>query len=237
MIILYLLLQQKEYKNNLLKSNYILNSSSNFGKQWININAIMKSYPSVSSNHPLRNPVVNILPKILPATVNPKISTTDKTNNFTIKKKSKPIDSGEKRIIDNNIQIAGMVTDISKSNKNFHSVKTVTTDAKVVQMDKLSNEQKNNINLSNISVGNSKISKDTSQNIPGLPQIRKTTPRLAKTRSAQNMKLMAQVLSSKSSANCTTLRSKEKDTTDKNIDEHCTMSKVVSSILLHLKKY
>lgn len=231
MLILYSLLQQKEYKNNWLKS--ILDSSSNFGK-WINVNAIMKSYPSVSSNHPLRNPIVNILPKILPATVNPKISTTDKTNNFTIKKNSKPINnSGEKRIIDNNIQIAGIVTDISKSNKNLDSVKTVATDAKVVQMDKSSNEQKSNINLNNISAENSKISKNTSQNISRLPQIRKTTPRLAKTKSAQNMKLMAQVLSSKSSANCNTLRSKEKDTTDKNIDEHCTMSKVVSSILLY----
>lgn len=234
MIIVYLLLQQKEYKNNLLKSNYILDSSSNFEKQWINMNIIMKSYPSVSSNHPLRNPVVNILPKILPATVNPKISTTDKTNNFTMKKNSKPIDdNGEKRIIDNNIQTVGMVTEISKSNKNLHSIKTVTIDAKVMEMDKLSNEQKNNTKLSNISAESSKISKDTSQNMSGLPQIRKTTPRLAKTRSAQNMKLMAQVLSSKSLANCNTLKSKEKDTTDKNNDEHCTVSKVVSSILLH----
>lgn len=234
MIIVYLLLQQKEYKNNLLKSNYILDSSSNFEKQWINMNAIMKSYPSVSSNHPLRNPVVNILPKILPATVNPKISTTDKTNNVTMKKHSKPIDdNGEKQIIDNNIQTAGMVTEISKSNKNLHSVKTVTVDLKVMQMDKLSNEQKNNTKLTNISVENSKISKDTSPNMSGLPQIRKTTPRLAKTRSAQNMKLMAQVLSSKSLANCNTLKSKEKDTTDKNNDEHRTVSKVVSSILLH----
>ncbi|XP_025269827.1 uncharacterized protein LOC105249161 isoform X1 [Camponotus floridanus] len=216
---------QKEYKNNLLKSNYILDLSSNFEKQWINMNAIMKSYPSVSSNHPLRNPVVNILPKILPATVNPKISTIDKTNNFTMKKNSKPIDdNGEKQIIDNNIQTAG--TEISKSNKNLHSVKTGTVDSKVVQMDKLSNEQKNNTKLNNISVENSKISKDTSQNMSGLPQIRKTTPRLAKTRSAQNMKLMAQVLSSKSLANCNTLKSKEKDTTDKNNDEHCTVSKV-----------
>lgn len=216
-----------------MKSNYILSSSNNFEK-WINMNAIMKSYPSVSSNHPLRNPVVHILPKILPTTINPKIS-TDKTNNCTIKKNSNSIDDNdEKRIIDNNIQTAGerMITEISKSNKNLHSVKTVTIDAKM-KMDKLSNEQQNNTKLNNISAGSSKICKDTSQNMSGSPQIRKTTPRLAKTRSAQNMKLMAQVLSSKSSANCNTIKSKEKDTTDKNIDERCTMSKVVSSILLY----
>lgn len=193
------------------------------------MNAIMKSYPIVSSNHPLRNPVVNILPKILPA--NPKTS-TDKKDSFIMKKNIKlNDDNSEKQVIDNNIQTTGMVARISKLNKNLHSVKTTTADAKVMQMDKLSDE-KNNTKLNNISVGNSKLSKDTSQISSGLPQIRKTTPRLAKTRSAQNMKLMAQVLGSKSSTNCNTLKSKEKDTMDKN-DEHCTVSKVVSSILFH----
>lgn len=196
------------------------------------MNAIMKSYPIVSSNHPLRNPVVNILPKILPATVNPKTSTTDKKDSFTIKKNIKlNDDNGEKRVIDNNIQTTGMVAGISKPNKNLHSVKTTTANAKVMQMDKLPDE-KNNTKLNSISVGNSKLSKDTSQISSGLPQIRKTTPRLAKTRSAQNMKLMAQVLGSKSSTNCNTLKSKEKDTMDKN-DEHCTVSKVVSPIFFH----
>ncbi|XP_070151329.1 uncharacterized protein Mute isoform X1 [Polyergus mexicanus] len=214
---------QKEYKNNSLKNNYIFDSNSN-RKQWINMNAIMKSYPTVSSNHPLRNPVVNILPKILPATVNPKTSITDKKDNYAIKKNTKlNNDNSEKQIIDSNIQTTGMVTGISKPNKNLHSIKTVA--AKMVQMDKLPDEQKNNTKLNNISAGSSKLSKDTSQ-ITGLPHIRKTTPRLAKTRSAQNMKLMAQVLGSKSSTNCNTLKSKEKDTMDKNIDEHCTVSKV-----------
>ncbi|XP_050450458.1 uncharacterized protein LOC126850996 isoform X2 [Cataglyphis hispanica] len=213
---------QREYKNNSLKSNYIFDSNSNLGKQWSNMNAIMKSYPIVSSNHPLRNPVVNILPKILPA--NPKTS-TDKKDSFIMKKNMKlNDDNSEKRVIDNNIQTTGMVAGISKLNKNLHSVKTTTADAKVMQMDKLPDE-KNNTKLNSISVGNSKLPKDTSQISSGLPQIRKTTPRLAKTKSAQNMKLMAQVLGSKSSINCNTLKSKEKDTMDKN-DEHCTVSKV-----------
>lgn len=234
MIITYLLLQQREHKNNLSNNNYIFDSNSNLGKHWIKMNAILKPYPTVSSNHPLRNPVINILPKILPVTVcvNPKVSTTNKTDNSTIKRNSKlNNDSSEKQVIDNSIQTRGMLTGINKPNKNLYSVKTVTADAKVAQMDKLPDEQKNNTKLSGISARSSKVSKDISQILSG-PQIRKTTPRLAKTRSAQNMKLMAQVLGSKSSANCSTLKSKEKDT-DKNTDEHCTVSKVVSSILLH----
>jgi len=77
----------------------------------------------------------------------------------------------------------------------------------------------------------SQVSESLSQISTASP-IRKTTPRLAKTKSAQNMKLMAQALGSKSSSTSSTLKSKEKDNTDKNIDEHCVVSKVVSFNLL-----
>lgn len=73
----------------------------------------------------------------------------------------------------------------------------------------------------------------SSQKSTGLPQIRRPTPRLAKTRSAQNMKLMA--LGSKNSSSCNTLKSKEK-TTDKTADEHSAASKVVSCNFRYIKE-
>lgn len=59
-----------------------------------------------------------------------------------------------------------------------------------------------------------------------LPQLRKTTPRLAKTRSAQNMKLMAQVLGSKGLSSCNALKSKDKHSIDKSSQKPSVLSKV-----------
>lgn len=194
------------------------------------MNVIMKSCPNIPNNHPLRNPVVNMLPKILPATSNPK--TSSKIDNST-KRNFKLDDSGDKKVCDNNIQNTEMhkrKTTVYKAHTNLCSLKANTSDVKSMQTDKLTD--KNNTKLNTVLTRSSKISsKESSQILPELPQIRKTTPRLAKTKSAQNMKLMAQALGSKNSSNCNTLKSKEKDTTDKNIDEHCSASKVVSSIL------
>lgn len=193
--------------------------------------AIMKSYPSIPSNHLLRNPVVNMLPKILPATLNPKASS--KIDNST--KKNCKFDSEDKKIVDNtdhsiqNTETYKRKTAVHKEHTNSCSSKVNTSDVEPIQTD--TSLDKNNIKLNTVLTRSSKMSKESPQISPELPQIRKTTPRLAKTKSAQNMKLMAQALGSKNSLNCSTLKSKEKDAADKNIDEHCSASKVVSSIL------
>ncbi|KAG5313409.1 GON4L protein, partial [Acromyrmex insinuator] len=217
---------QKEHKNDLTKSRYIFDSYSNLSlaKEGINMNAIMKSYPSIPNNHLLRNPVVNMLPKILPATLNPKASS--KIDNST--KKSCKFDSGEdKKIVDNstqNTEIHKRKTAVHKGHTNSCPSKANISDVEPIQTDK--SLDKNNIKLNTVLTRSSKMSKESPQISPELPQIRKTTPRLAKTKSAQNMKLMAQALGSKNSFNCSTLKSKEKDAADKNIDEHCSTSKV-----------
>ncbi|KAL6259235.1 hypothetical protein P5V15_009154 [Pogonomyrmex californicus] len=214
---------QKKHRNNSVKNKDIFDSYHNFNKEDINMNAIIKSYPSIPKNHLLRNPIVNMLPKILPATSNPKASA--KIDNSTTQ--SFKLDSSDKKISDNNtqnIEIHKKKT-VYKTHTNVCSLKANTSDVKLTQTDKSSDV--NNTKLNIILPRNLKISKEKeSQQISlGSPQIRKTTPRLAKTRSAQNMKLMAQALGSKNSSNCT-LKSKEKDIIDKNIDEHCSSSKV-----------
>lgn len=229
LFLLFLLLQQTEYNNNLAKNKHAIDSCK-FGKQGITINAIGKSYPCVSNNHSLRNPIVNILPKILPATLNPKISTTDKTDNSTKKLNPKPndTDSEDKRVtIDNNAQIIETHTEMSKPHTNVYS----TSRTSATDMKETTQADKSNAKLSTVLTRSSKISQN-------LPQIRKTTPRLAKTKSAQNMKMMAQALGSKPSSNCGALKSKEKDNADKNVDEQCAMSKVVSFVIyIYMENY
>ncbi|XP_026670808.1 GON-4-like protein isoform X2 [Ceratina calcarata] len=69
-------------------------------------------------------------------------------------------------------------------------------------------------------IDHSLLLKKSSKVMQKLPRLRSTIPRLAKTRSAQNMKLMVQVLGPKSLiSNCNTLKSKEKNDLDKNLEK------------------
>ncbi|XP_039304892.1 uncharacterized protein LOC105207486 isoform X4 [Solenopsis invicta] len=205
------------------KNKYTFDSYNNLslGKEGINMNVIIKLHPSIPNSHLLRNPIVNMLPKILPATLNSKISS--RTDNLP-KRNFKFDDNGDKKLFNNNVQDTEThkrKTTVCKAHTNLCSSKINTSDINPTHTDK------NNTKLNTILTRNSKISKESLQmESSELPQIRKTTPRLAKTRSAQNMKLMAQALGSKNSFNCSIVKSKEKDTTDKNIDEHCSTSKV-----------
>lgn len=208
-----------------MNSRYMVDTCGNLslGKQ--GIYGTMKSYPIVSNNHPLRNPIVNMLPKILPATLNPKTLNITKNDTSTQKRTSTFNDSNsDKEIFDNNLQTTGEQIEINKVYKNVrNTLKINAEEIKSVSSDKL---QDKNTKLNTILTRSSKASDNSPRISPGL---RKTTPRLAKTRSAQNMKLMAQVLGSKSSPSCTTLKSKEKDNVDKTAND-TTMTKVVGFI-------
>ncbi|XP_036147186.1 uncharacterized protein LOC105834196 isoform X2 [Monomorium pharaonis] len=219
-------IKQKEEKMNSAKSTYILDSYNFFfEKQGIIMNSVIKSYPSIPNNHLLRNPVVNMLPKLSPAISNSKA--LPKTDNL-FKRSCKFNDTDGGKVLDNNIhdtEAHKRKTAAYKVHTNFCTSKVNISDVKPTQTDKLLD--KNNTKLNTMLTKSSKISKKSPQiESPELPQIRRTTPRLAKTKSAQNMKLMAQALGSKNSSNCGILKSKEKDITDKNIDESSSTSKV-----------
>ncbi|XP_036147187.1 uncharacterized protein LOC105834196 isoform X3 [Monomorium pharaonis] len=222
----HMLAKQKEEKMNSAKSTYILDSYNFFfEKQGIIMNSVIKSYPSIPNNHLLRNPVVNMLPKLSPAISNSKA--LPKTDNL-FKRSCKFNDTDGGKVLDNNIhdtEAHKRKTAAYKVHTNFCTSKVNISDVKPTQTDKLLD--KNNTKLNTMLTKSSKISKKSPQiESPELPQIRRTTPRLAKTKSAQNMKLMAQALGSKNSSNCGILKSKEKDITDKNIDESSSTSKV-----------
>lgn len=217
-------MQQNNYKDSLVKSTYILDSNGNLGKA-INMNAITRLYPIVSNNHPLRNPVVNMLPKILPATLNPRATSTADKTDTSIKRN----DSNEKKTVDN-IQSPETHVGMNKTHISLRSSsKRNTANVKAKQADELADKN-------DVVTRSSEVSENVLQISTASPQIRKTTPRLAKMKSAQNMKLMAQALGSKSSSISNTLKSKEKDNTDKNTNKRRAVSKVVSFSLLDYKK-
>ncbi|XP_032663668.1 uncharacterized protein LOC116840701 isoform X2 [Odontomachus brunneus] len=212
--------KQRKSKNDSMNSKYVVDLCKDLGlgKQGIYMNETMKSYPIVSNNHPLRNPIVNMLPKILPATSNPKALNTKKNDTLDKRTSTFNDDNSDKEIFDNNVQTTGEQTETNKAFKNFcNTLKINAEEIKSTQSDKL--QDKNNTILTR----NSKVPDNSPRISPGL---RKTTPRLAKTRSAQNMKLMAQVLGSKSSSSCSNLKSKEKDNVDKTASDNSTVSKV-----------
>lgn len=66
------------------------------------------------------------------------------------------------------------------------------------------------------------------------PQLRKTTPRLAKIRSAQNMKLMTQVAGSKGLPSYAKVKSRSKSECSKDSEESCGSSKGVSRVFTNL---
>ncbi|XP_076630672.1 gon-4 like protein muscle wasted isoform X2 [Colletes latitarsis] len=220
-------LHNTEQKIDLLKRKYILNLYNNelVKKDYF----INKNYTSISNTHVLRKPVVNVLPKILPANTNQKNS-----NKYTLRSTSclaENIGSEDLTNVTNRTNITSHNLGINKGLTSHcsNSLRTAITHKEIeeeAKSNKVEEQVKNNIPRNSLTSRQSKFSKKSSEMVQELPQLRKTTPRLAKTRSAQNMKLMAQVLGSKGlSSNCNTLKSKEKNDLDKNVEKISTLSK------------
>lgn len=181
----------------------------------------------ISNTVLLYNSSINILPKILPA--NQKIiSKNISKDNLCLNENtnSKIL----KNISNNgtNIELHNIHT-LNKERNN--SLKIMTSqEKKEKKID--GNEFKKIQNDANHISSHSKFRKKSSEIVQELPQLRKTTPRLAKTRSAQNMKLMAQVLGPKAlSSNNNTLKSREKNEMDTNLEKISTLPKIVSKII------
>ncbi|EZA48975.1 GON-4-like protein [Ooceraea biroi] len=215
---------QRKHRNKSASIHLFLQYSHSLRKQDSYMNATRKPYPNVPNNHPLRNPIVNMLPKILPATMKPKGATTDKISNAAKATVKFNDGNSSERLVDDEGEMTEGHVEKNKSHSNvLNSPKASAADIKTLQTDKV--PDKNNVKLNSVVATSSMVPKTSSQKSTGLPQIRRTTPRLAKTRSAQNMKLMAQALGSKTSSSCNSLKSKEKNT-DKATGEHSTASKV-----------
>lgn len=197
-----------------------------------------KNYTTISNAHFLRNPVVNVLPKILPANTNPK------NLNKNILRDASPLNENINsedliKVSNNKTNIISHNSDASKEHTPHCNtcLKIVTTQEEVKEKtnsNELKVEVQNDILTNSFTSKQSKFSKKSPEMVQELPQLRKTTPRLAKTKSAQNMKLMAQVLGPKGlSSNCNTLKSREKNDLDKNLEKISTLSKTVSTIFIY----
>ncbi|XP_014608168.1 PREDICTED: uncharacterized protein LOC106788938 [Polistes canadensis] len=158
-------------------------------------------YPCVSRNHPLRNPVVNVLPKIMP-------NLKPLSNNITT-------DNVLNTQGNSNFRIMGSKL-LNKSTEN-------TGNPTIANKEE---EQNESIDSSNVEIKTTRVTKKSSEVLLQSPQIRKTTPRLAKTKSAQNMKLMAQGLGSKNVSNYGNAKSRGKGDADTNLKTSSTLTKV-----------
>ncbi|PBC30988.1 GON-4 protein [Apis cerana cerana] len=208
-----------EQKVDILKRKHILNSHNDVIKKDCFTNG---NRNHISNTVLLYNSSINMLPKILPANqkiINKNIS----KDNFCLNENtnSKIL----KNISNNgtNIELHNIHT-LNKERNN--SLKIMTSqEKKEKKID--GNEFKKIQNDTNLISTHSKFRKKSSEIVQELPQLRKTTPRLAKTRSAQNMKLMAQVLGPKAlSSNNNTLKSREKNEIDTNLEKISTLPKI-----------
>lgn len=228
---------QTEQKIDVLKQKHILNSYNDIMMKDSFTNG-NKNHVTASNTHFLRNPPVNILPKILPVNTNQKmtskntlkdnLSTTESTNSEIMK-----------NILNNGNNIELHHSDISIKDHIPHcnnSLKVITMQEEKEKKVDDSKQVQSDISTNLITSKHSKFSRKSSEIVQELPQLRKTTPRLAKTRSAQNMKLMAQVLGPKGlSNNCNTLKSREKNELDKNSEKISALPKIVSKIIYFSK--
>lgn len=168
-----------------------------------------------------------MLPKILPA--NQKIiSKNISKDNLCLNENT---NSKILKNISNNVTNIELHNIHTLNKERNNSLKIMTSqEKKEKKID--GNEFKKIQNDTNLISTHSKFRKKSSEIVQELPQLRKTTPRLAKTRSAQNMKLMAQVLGPKAlSSNNNTLKSREKNEIDTNLEKISTLPKIVSKII------
>ena len=202
---------------------------------------ISKAHFFCAQNQPVNTlpkilPANNTLPKILPANNQKTTRNISKDNlctnanaNFEV---FRNISNNGDNIKSHNTYALNKECSLHHSN----SLKIITTqEEKGKQKD--TNELKkvqNDISTNSITLKHSKFSKK-SEIIQELPQLRKTTPRLAKTKSAQNMKLMAQVLGPKGLSNCNALKSREKNDVNKNVEKSPDSSMLVSKIIIDFK--
>ncbi|XP_015180544.1 PREDICTED: uncharacterized protein LOC107068544 isoform X2 [Polistes dominula] len=170
-------------------------------------------YPCVSRNHPLRNPVVNVLPKIMP-------NLKPSSNNITTDNVLNAQGNSNSRITGSQQQSSNISNTRKLLNKSTKNTGNSTIANK-------KEEQSESIESSNAEIKTTtRATKRSSEVLLQSPQIRKTTPRLAKTKSAQNMKLMAQGLGSKNVSNCGNAKSRGKGDLDTNLKSSSTLTKV-----------
>ncbi|XP_029038118.1 uncharacterized protein LOC114873691 [Osmia bicornis bicornis] len=222
-------LNNTKQKIDLLKRKHILNSYNDLVKKNCSTSENNKNFTATSNTQSLCNPNVNELPKILPANINKK----------TV---SKAITEDNSKVNENTYSNDLTKAPTNKTNVVLHHSDMVCNKAHILhennfskttitENDKEKNVDENIENVQNDEFINSKSSKLSKKSdvVQELPPLRKTTPRLAKTRSAQNMKLMAQVLGSKGlSSNYNTLKTKEKSELDKNSEKVLSLPKIDS---------
>ncbi|XP_076303648.1 gon-4 like protein muscle wasted [Lasioglossum baleicum] len=223
-------LNSTKQKIDALKRKHILNSYNDLMKKDDCMNGIVKACTTVPIIHPLRNPIVNMFPRILPTPTrkkNPPPNKQTTKNTLYLNGNVNSENSAEVSSNESNTRGGSCNSDIVNTERTSQRTDPLKSEMYAEGKEKPlgKNEEEKDSQNDEITISttskHSKFSKKASGVVQELPQLRRTTPRLAKTRSAQNMKLMAQVLGPKGlSSSCNTLKSREKsDMNDKNFEK------------------
>ncbi|XP_076667749.1 gon-4 like protein muscle wasted [Andrena cerasifolii] len=222
-------LNNTEQKIDLLKRKHILNSYNDLMKKDF-ANESSKNYAAISNSH-LCNPIVNMLPKILPRSANQKSSSKAAAKSAScINRNAKAEDlakipKDKPKVVPLNLSATDK-EEHGASSRNNPLEPTATEEGKEKERDRNELKEPQTDEPPNSAVSKQPKLSKKSVVVQELPQLRRTRPRLAKTRSAQNMKLMAQILGSKGvSSNCNALKSREKNESNKNV-EKMSLSKI-----------
>ncbi|XP_066592416.1 uncharacterized protein mute isoform X2 [Prorops nasuta] len=175
-----------------LKRKYILKSFENEQLHSIN-NRYNKLHNEAFISHPLRNPIVNMLPKIVTAAEDSKIANNDKT-------------------MDNKKEINSQVSTESenKTNKDTELPNEKNLNALLPVQSKKREEEMDHLDQESGIISADDVQPKKSNSLSPMSQQRKTTPRLAKLRSVQNLKLMTQMGYSKNISQTNATKSKDK---------------------------
>ncbi|XP_024937554.1 GON-4-like protein [Cephus cinctus] len=182
----------------------------------------------ISIDQNLRNVVVNMLPNMPPLNTAPKPKSQTKKNTASASRSTENDQSNpnvEDPALNLNIDQHVTSTESASCTHSLQKLNLSRTAGKMMMPNELHSIKNVDASSDNSSLCSSKKLEETSDNSRS-PGLRKTTPRLAKIRSAQNMKLMAQVLGSKNlSMNCGGIKAKGKGDSQKILEQPSTSAK------------
>lgn len=224
------LFEQTEQKIDLLKRKRVSNSYNDPTKKDF-ANESSKNYAAISNSH-LCNPVVNMLPNILPRSADQKSSSKAAAKSAScVNRNAKAEDLA--KIPKDKTKVA-VPPNLSATDKEGPVASSRDKPLEFTATEEGKEKERHGIELkeprNSAASKRPELSNKSAVAVQELPQLRRTRPRLAKTRSAQNMKLMAQILGSKGvSSNCNALKSREKNDSNKNV-EKMSLPKIVGTI-------
>ncbi|XP_012272337.1 GON-4-like protein isoform X2 [Orussus abietinus] len=168
----------------------------------------------------LRNPIVNMLSNTVSLKKNRIVNNSGKKNVAENVQKQEPSDTKESTINQNSVTAMKCLKNDMKFETCHSSVESLSSNCNKIY------QKKDNVTTTEVERKTIGSKSDEPIDVTRIPQLRKTTARLAKIQNAQNTKMTAPIPNSKDlSLTCSPLRSSDKCGSPKDIEESSTSSK------------